>query len=167
MLSILLAFPVLFLGTFLQIGVISRLPIGNGIADILLVILAIWAIRSKPYESFIWALIAGSFLTFVSATPFPVYLFCSFFTVMAASYLRRRILQSPLLATLLVVMTSSIFYGISNIGLMFVLRTNFELLVVLERFIIPSMILNLLLCLLLFPFLNDLSRWVHGDEIYE
>lgn len=167
MISILIAIPTFIFITFLQTGLISRLPISNGIADIFMITLAVWSLRSTLNESLFWAFISGSILTFISATSFPVYYLSSFFTVLCAMYLRRRILQSPLLATILIVTASCLFFGFINLVQFFIIRLPFDLTNVMETIIIPSLILNLLGTIITFPFIMDLSRWAHGEQLYE
>ena len=65
----LVAFPVLVLALMLQTAVISRINLLYGSADLVLVILAAWALQERVTTSWHWALVAGVLVGFVSGLP--------------------------------------------------------------------------------------------------
>ena len=167
MTSILFSIPLLIFETYLQIGIISRIQIGNGTADLFLITLSILSLQSKLQESILWIILASGIFTLISATPFPVYFLVYFFVVFTAHFLRNRILQSPLIATILVVTVGSLFFGLVNIIFLVFNQIAINFSEVIENIIVPTLIGNLLLSLVAYPFIMDLMHWVQGEEIYE
>ncbi len=67
--SVLLAFPVLLVTLMLQMVVASRLTLLQGSVDLVLLTLVAWALQERARTAWIWALIAGVAVSFISALP--------------------------------------------------------------------------------------------------
>ena len=64
--AILAALPVLGLLLMLQLAVVSRLPLINGTADLILLALAAWASQERVKSAWQWTVLAGAAVTFIS-----------------------------------------------------------------------------------------------------
>lgn len=161
MLISLLAVPVFTVLLMLQLAVVSRLPLLQGTADLLLVFAIAWALHDRVRHAWQWAAIAGAVVTLVSATPLyaPMagyLLACGF-----ARLLRRQVWQTPILAMLLTTFVGTIgYHGISIIAL-FVSGVSLPLQDSLSLVTLPSTLLNLIFALPVFVLVNDLAHWIY------
>ena len=73
----LIAFPLLALVVIVQSAVISHITLLAGYADLMLVILAAWALKAEASSAWLWAVLGGIMVYFVSGLPWPVAMFCT------------------------------------------------------------------------------------------
>lgn len=162
---LLISIPVLIFVLMLQTIVISTLPLLSGYADLVLLVLIAWSLQERVRTSWIWTILAGLMVGFVSALPLFVPL-VSYLLVTAVSRLfLRRVWQIPILAMYLVTFIGSLVsQGIVMVVLLFngtPLSFNDSLNLV----ILPSTLLNLLLALPVYAVVSDLAQWVYPEEI--
>ena len=68
----LIAFPLLALVVIVQSTVISQMTLLAGYADLMLVVLAAWALKADATSAWLWAILGGVMVSFVSGMPWPV-----------------------------------------------------------------------------------------------
>ena len=156
----LIAFPLLALIVIVQSAVISHMTLLAGYADLMLVVLAAWALKAEASFAWLWAILGGVMISFVSAVPWSVTVFGYLFVVLLAQLLKRRVWQAPLLA-----MFSVIFLGtlVMNLFALLVLNLLGTLLPIgdsLGLVVLPSMLLNLLFAIPVYVMVRDLAQWV-------
>jgi len=159
------AFPVLVLALMLQTAVISRINLLYGSADLILVILAAWALQERVTTSWQWALVGGVLVAFVSGLPWFVPLAGYLLIVGVARLLQRRVWQAPLLAMFTVCFTGTLMLHILSI---FSLRIFGDPLPVVDSFsliTLPSVLLNLLLAIPVYAGMRDLAGWLYPAEV--
>jgi len=145
--AILLAFPVLILSLVAQMVVLSRIYLLHGTADIILLVLIAWSLQEKARSIWIWVIIGGLLIGFVSATPSYIYLLSYLVIILIVRLLRRRVWQTPLLAMLVVTILGTfilqlfIIVGLKVTGQPITWQESLSLIT------LPSVILNLLLAL--------------------
>ena len=150
-----LAFPILFLCMMLQMVVVNKLPILYGYADIILLVIIVYAMHSGAKNAWFWAILAGLFYGYVSKIPLliPVIVFSSI--ILASKYIKSRIWQMPILAYIfLVIMGTFLFQILSLIGLKF----NGSAIPIMETInviVIPSVLLNLIFAVPVYYIFND------------
>jgi rod shape-determining protein MreD len=163
--AVLLAFPVLIVAVLLQTIVVATLPLLSGFADLVLLVLVAWALQERARSAWIWAMIAGALVTFLSAvplgTPFAGYLLVT----AVARIFRRRVWQTPILSMFFITFVSSLLYqGLVMAALMFE-GTPLPLLDSLNLVILPGTLLNLLLALPIYAAVTDVAHWVYPEEV--
>jgi hypothetical protein len=72
-----ISIPIMVFLLMLQTGIISHIPLLNGTADIMLLVLVAWSLQEKVTNAWFWALVAGGLVCLVSATPYFAPLFDS------------------------------------------------------------------------------------------
>ncbi len=155
-----IALPLLGLAVILQSAIVSQFSLLAGYADLLLVILAAWALQEGVTTAFHWAFLASIMVSFASHLPWFIYLFGYCSVVFLALMLQRRVWQAPLLAmfsvtflgTLLMHLLSFVYLRISGDNLPF--GDSMGLIT------LPSILLNLLLAIPVFGMMRDLAHWV-------
>ncbi len=159
-----LAIAILGLSTMLQIGVVSRVPLLQGTADLMLLAMVSWGMHPRTRQLGWWALSGGLFIGWISALPIwlpPL----SYALVMAvAAYLRRRVWQIPLLALLTTVFVGTFITNLISFGLLRVLGTPLDLIETLNLIVLPSLLLNLLLAIPVNSLVGEAARWLYPTE---
>jgi len=156
----LIAFPLLALVVILQSAVISQMSLLAGYADLMLIILAALALKTDAASAWLWAVLGGIMVSFVSGMPWPVTMAGYLFVVLIAQILRQRVWQAPLLA-----MFSVIFLGTLSMNLLAILVLNFLGTPLpfgdsLGLIVLPSILLNLLFSVPVYAVVRDLAQWV-------
>ncbi len=162
--EILLSLPVLGLALMLQLAVFSRFNLLFGSADLPLLILIAWGLQERVRWAWVWGLLAGLLVGYVSGLPWYVPLIGYLGTVGLAQSLRRRIWQAPFLAMFLVTLTGTLFvHALSFVSLRLAgsplpLSDSFDLVT------LPSVFLNLAVGIVIYPLIRDLAAWLYPLE---
>ena len=160
MLRNLIAFPLLALVVIVQSAVISQMPLLAGYADLMLVFLAAWALKADASSAWLWALLGGIMVSFVSGMPWPIVIVGYLFVVLLAQILKQRVWQAPLLAMFSVIFLGTLSMNfLALIGLN-LLGTPLPLGDSLGLIVLPSVLLNLLFSIPVYAVIRDLAQWV-------
>jgi hypothetical protein len=154
------AIPLLGLAVIAQSAVVSQFSLLSGYADLVLVILAAWALQEGVTTAFQWAFLGSVMVSFISHLPWAIYFIGYFSVVILAMLLQRRVWQVPLLA-----MVSVTFLGTLFMHLISYLYLNFSgspmsFADSMGLVTLPSVLLNMLIALPLFSMMRDLAHWV-------
>ena len=165
MISTLIGFVMITISVMVQMAIVRHLPLLNGTADLVLVVLSAWALHERAAGAWVWALIAGVLTGLISAMPFYVPLVSYLAVAGVASLLRSRIWQSPILAMFVTVFIGTLFYHLLSIfALQFLQQISIGWQESLNLVTLPSLVLNLLITLPLYAVINDLAGWVYPAE---
>ena len=154
------AIPLLSLAVIAQSSIVAQFSLLAGYADLVLVILAAWALQEGVTTAFQWAFLASVMVGFISHLPWVIYFIGYFSVVILAMLLQRRVWQVPLLA-----MVSVTFLGTLFMHLLTVLYLNFSGIPMsfadsMGLVTLPSVLLNMLIAIPLFGMMRDLAHWV-------
>jgi len=165
MLVSLLGIPIFTLLLMLQLAIVSRLPLLQGTADLLMLFVIGWALHERVKHAWQWALIGGIMVSLVSATPFFAPLAAYLITTGIGRLLQRQVWQTPILAMLLLtVLGTLIYHGITFVALFFN-GTTLPVQESISLVTLPSTLLNLIFALPIFVIVNDLAHWVYPVEV--
>lgn len=149
----------------LQTIVLSSLPLLNGVADLVLLVLVAWGLQDRVKNGWLWAAIAGLMMEYISGLPQFVPL-ASYLLVMAvARIVRRRVWQTPVLAMFLVTFMGSVASQGLSMAALLATGTPIPILDGLNLVILPGTLLNLLLALPVFALVVDLAQWLYPEEV--
>ncbi|MBE0696578.1 MAG: hypothetical protein IH586_06615 [Anaerolineaceae bacterium] len=162
---VLLAIPILAFALMLQTIILSTLPLLNGYADLVLLVLIAWSLQERVRSAWIWSILAGLMVGYVSALPLfvPVagYLLA---TGMSRLFLRR-VWQSPILAMFLVTFVGSLLNQGITMAVLIFNGTPLPLGDSLNLVVLPGTLLNLLLALPVYAIITDLAQWFYPEEV--
>lgn len=163
--AILIAIPILSLLLVVQTAIISRAPLLQGTADILLLTVIAWALQERVRSAWYWAVLAGLLVSFVSGLPYGLLLAGYLLATGIALALRQRVWQAPILA-----MFAATFFGTLIVHLisLLVLRISGNPMPILEALnliTLPSLLLNLLLAVPIYAVFSDLAKWVYPEQL--
>ena len=156
----LIAFPLLALVVIVQSAVISHITLLAGYADLMLVILAAWALKAEASFAWLWAILGGLMVSFVSAVPWPITMFGYLFVVLLAQLLKQRVWQAPLLAMFSVTFLGTLVMDLFTLLVLSLLGTPLPIGDTLGLVVLPSMLLNLLFAIPVYVIIRDLAQWV-------
>jgi len=105
---VLLSIPILFFVLMLQTTIVSTLPLLHGYADLILLVLVAWSLQERVQFSWVWSLVAGLMVGYVSALPMFVPVAGYLFVTIACRLLLRRVWQSPILVMFIVTFVGSL-----------------------------------------------------------
>ena len=159
----LIGFPLLALVVILQSAVISQITLLAGYADLVLVVLAAWALHVESSSAWQWAVLCGAMVSFVSKLPWPVVFSGYLLVVFLAQNLRRRVWQAPLLAMFSITFLSSLAMGILASLSLSLLGQALPFGDSLGLVILPSILLNLLVSIPVYAIIRDLAQWVNPE----
>lgn len=162
----LIAFPLIALAVIFQSAVISRMTLLSGYADLLLILLAGWALQPQVRSAWHWAFVVALFVGYLTKLPWPVTALGYFAVVFVAQMLQRRIWQAPLLAMFTVTFVGTMVMHLLSYAALFVAGSPVPLGDALGFVTLPSLLLNLLFAIPMYTFMRDLARWVYpGEEV--
>lgn len=162
--SYFMALPVLGLALMIQIGIISRVNLLSGSADVFLAILITWSLQSKVRTAWFWAVVAGLLVGYVSGLPWYLVL-VGYLIIIGLSYLvQQRIWQSLLLEVFIMILFGTLINHVLSIGYLVVIGTNINFVEVLSLITLPSILLNLILAIPIYYLIRDLANWIHPSE---
>lgn len=148
----------------LQTAVVSRLPLLQGTADLVMLTLLAWALHEQVSSSWSWGLIGGGMVAFASALPFFVPIGSYLFAIGFARLLTRRVWQTPILAMLLATFAGTLFMHLFSIAILQLTGDPLSWRESLNLVTLPSLLLNLLLALPVYALVHDLVSWVYPVE---
>ena len=160
----LIAFPLLALAIIVQSSVVSQIKLISGYADLLLIILAAWALQDRVESAWHWAVLACIFTGFVSSLPWMVLVLGYFAVAYLAQSLQRRVWQAPLLAMFSVTFAGTILMHLISFIVLRLSGTPFAFGDVVGLITLPSLLLNMLFAIPVYTFMRDLARWVYPYE---
>ncbi len=163
--AVLLAIPVLLALLILQMGLVSNMPLLHGSADLLLLALVAWALNKRVRTAWLWAVLAGLMVAFVSALPPGVALVGYLIAVGLALLIRQRIWQAPLLAMLATTFLATLFFHAISLAVLRVQGAALPLLEAFNQITLPSILLNLLLAIPIYALMGELAGWVYPDAL--
>ncbi len=163
----LVAFPLLGLAVILQSSIISQVRLLSGYADLLLLILAAWALQERVKSAWHWAVVACAMVGFISGMPWLVVAIGYLGVIFLAQILQRRVWQAPLLAMFSVIFIGTLFVHVLSFIALQVLGVPLPLADVANLITLPSLLLNMLFSIPVYAMMRDLAHWVYPLEEHE
>jgi hypothetical protein len=165
MLPALVALPLFSILVIIQSTIVSRFPLLQGSADLILLVTVAWALQERVDSPWIWSLLGGLMVGFVSAQYFilPVILYLAITAL--ALVIRRRIWQFPILAMFAVTLIGTLFSHLMTGLSISISGTALPWLDVLQLITLPSLLLNILLAAPIFALVRDFADWLYPEDI--
>lgn len=165
MLPILAALPVLTLLVILQSTIVSSLPLLQGYADIVLLVIVAWALQERVQSAWQWSILGGLIVGFVSAMNIMIPLVSYVSITALALAIRRRIWQIPILAMFVVTLAGTLLSHFLTAFTISISGADLPWLDTLQLITLPSLFLNLLLATPVYAVVRDFANWLHPEEI--
>jgi rod shape-determining protein MreD len=160
-----LSFPVMAILVMLQMVVVSRLPLLGGTADLVLLVLIAWALQERVKMTWLWAIIGGVLVGYVSALPWVAPLISYLLITALIRYFQKKVWQSPIMAMFVCTTIGSIFSQLISIAAIRFSGTHLPIAESLSLVVLPSTILNLILALPVYAVVADMASWLYPQEV--
>jgi rod shape-determining protein MreD len=162
---IIIAIPIFIGITILQSAIISRIPLIQGTADIILLTMIGWASQERVRSAWQWCIIGGLIASIASGLPIGTLMIGYSISVGFTLIIRQRVWKLPILA----MFVATIFGTLVTHGVTIISRwiTGAGVFIIdgFNLITLPSLILNIFLALPVYIILRDLSRWLYPAEI--
>ena len=155
------AIPFLILVAILQSAIISRINLLSGSADLMLIVLASWALQEQVDSSWHWAIFGGALIGFISRLPWIVPIAAYLLEVALAQVLRRRVWQAPLLAMFSVVVFGTIIYHSFSLAVLYISGNPLSISEAIRVISLPSTLLNMLFAIPVYALVRDFAAWMY------
>jgi hypothetical protein len=153
------------LAALLQTAVVAQVPLLQGIADLPLLVLAAWCVQDKVKGAWLWAVLAGLFVGFISEIPFWVFVGGYGLVFLMAAIIQRRLWQLPVVILFIVVGNGTlILHGLTYTSLV-VGGTPMPFTSALNLVTLPSLLLNLFLALPVYGVIGEVARLITPEEL--
>ncbi len=160
-----LAFPILLIVVMIQSVVIPRMPLLYGTADLVMLVIVAWGLQERPKNSWLWTLLAGLMVSFISALPALLPLISLLLINLILQLIRHRIWQMPILMMLFMTFTGTFIELMLSYAALRFGGTPLPLSESLSLIVFPSVLLNLILALPVYVVMSDLANAVYPAEI--
>jgi hypothetical protein len=159
----LLSIPVLLILLSIQITISSKFLLLDGFADIILVWLTAWVIQSRVRKSWVWFAVAIAMTAFISAVPWYA-IFVSYSVIFLLGYfMKKRLWQSPMLSFFMVLILGSASNYLIQFLVLQIIGSNIPWIDAVQRIIIPSTIVNLIIGFPIYLIARDFSSMIYKD----
>jgi rod shape-determining protein MreD len=158
--AVLVSIPLFGILTIIQSAVVSRLPLIQGTADLVLVVLVALALQKSVSPTWLWGLVAGLFVDFFSGLPFGVFTVSYLAVSGLARVLRDRIWRFSFLMQLLVVLFGTLLSHAITYLILFLQGASLPFSTALQSVTLPSIILNFMLSLPIYILTQDIIEQI-------
>ena len=163
--AVLIAAPILAVLVMIQSAVLSNIPLLHGTTDLVLVALLAWALQKRVRTAWIWAIIGGVLVGYVSALPFGAMLVGYLLAVGLAILLKQRIWQVPILAMLVATFFGTLLVNLVVITALRIVDTPIAFWEAINLVTLPSVLLNLLVAIPFYALFSDLAKWLYPEPL--
>lgn len=149
----------------LQSTIVSRMPLLNGTADVILLFVVAWALQERVESAWQWCIIGGLFASIYSALPFGAYVIAYLIATSIARLLKRRVWKAPYLSMLAATFIGTLVVFLIAYITRIITGVDIPLISALNLILLPGLLLNLLLAVPVYSIIHDLAGWLYPEEL--
>ncbi len=162
--EIIVGIPILAAAAFIQVGFFGQIRLMGGTPDLILLCIIAWSINDRTEYSWILTIGGGLIMSYISAMPMNGYLWMYLFIWILIRFIKMRVWQMPLVLMLFVTITATLVVSVGTLGLLFLQNANVNYLEAFRQIIVPSLVMNLLLSVPIYAFLNDVINTIYIND---
>ena len=147
----------LIIAMILQMGVVSRINLFSGAADLVLIVLASIGVQGSSKSTWLWCGLAGLFISLISAMPFFIPVFAYLIVAGISQTLKKRMWETPILALLLTVFFSTLVQHQLYFFALIMDGTRISWSESLNLVTLPSLLLNMMVAIPVYTAVHELS----------
>ena len=164
MLEVAIGCLILAIAGFLQVGFFGQIRLMNGTSDLIMLCIVAWSINERSKHSWILVIAGGLMMSYVSAMPMNGYLWMYLTIWFIIRFIKMRVWQMPLMLMLFVTILSTLLISVGTLALLFLQNASVNYADAFRQIIIPSLVMNLLLSIPIYAFLNDVINTIYMNE---
>ena len=162
--EIITGLPIFAIAALLQVGFFGQIRLMNGTSDLLMLCIIAWSINDRSKYSWILVIWAGLLMSYISAMPMNGYMWMYLAIWFIIRFIKMRVWQMPLMLMLFVTILGTLLISVGTLVLLFLSNASVNYLNALQQIIIPSLVMNLLLAIPVYAFLNDVINTIYINE---
>jgi len=165
--EVIVGLPILAVAAFIQVGFFGQIRLMGGTSDLILLCLIAWSINDRSKYSWILTIAGGLIMSYVSAMPMNGYLWMYLVIWLMIRFIKMRVWQMPLILMLFVTIVGTMLISVGTLALLFIQNASVNYLDAFQQIIVPSLVMNLLLSIPIYAFLNDVINTIYINEEIE
>lgn len=162
--EVIIGLPILAIAGFIQISFFGNIRLLNGTADLIMLCMIAWCINERTRYSWILMIAGGLLMSYLSAMPMNGYLWMYMIIWAIIHFIKMRVWQMPLILMLFVTIIGTLITSAGSLALLFLQNASVSYPDALKQIIIPSLIMNLLISIPIYAFLNDVVNTIYINE---
>jgi len=167
MISTFVSLPIMLILSVIQTVAVSRVTLMSGSADLILLAIVSWGVSEEDSSVFVWALVGGIFITFISAMPTAAIITSYLVIAGITRVIQIGLWQAPILAILLSSFIGTIAKFIIDIIALQFMGIELTLSSSIRTTLVPNLILNLFILFPIYSIMSDLAKGISPKEEYE
>ncbi len=165
--EVLVGLPIMAIAGFIQVSIFGRIRLMNGTTDLILLCLIAWGINDRTRYSWILTIAGGLIMSYLSAMPMNGFLWMYLVIWAIIHFIKMRVWQMPLILMLFVTIVGTLIISVGTLALLFLQNASVNYMDALRQIIAPSLVMNLLLAIPVYAFLNDVVNTIYINEVGE
>lgn len=163
--AVLIGIPILAGLLILQTALLNQIPLLQGSADLILLALAAWSLQKRVTTAWVWGIMAGLMVGFVSNVPYWVFLSGYILVVAIALTLRQRIWNVPILAMLVTTFLGTLILSGLTMLTLRLSDTPVEIGRSINLIVLPSLLMNMILAIPFYILFGDLANLLYPETL--
>ena len=143
---------------------VSRMQLLTGTADLMLVVLAAWALQEQVETAWHWAVLGGIMVAVISGVPFVATILGYLSVVGLARLVLKRVWELPIIAMFFVTFTGTLLFQTMTYLALVISGDTVPVGEAFSLIVLPSVLLNLLIAIPVSVIMKDLALWMYPLE---
>ena len=165
--EVIVGIPLFLVAGLVQVSFLGRITLLNGTSDILMLFMIAWSINDRTKYSWIFAILCGLIMSYISAMPMNGYLWMYLFIWEIIRFIKTKVWEMPLIIMLFMTIIGTIIVAVGTLGLLFLQNASVNYSDAFKLIITPNLVLNLLFSIPIYAFLNDVVNTIYIGEAGE
>ena len=165
--EVIIGFPILAAAAFIQVSFFGQIRLLDGTTDLIMLCMIAWSINDRTKYSWILVIASGLIMTYISAMPMNGYMWMYLIIWGIIRFIRNHVWQMPLILMLFMTIIGTVIVSVGTLGLLFLQNASVDYAEAFRQIIVPSIVMNLLLSIPIYAFLNDVVNTLYITEAAE
>ena len=165
--EVIIGFPILAAAAFIQVSIFGQIRLLDGTTDLIMLCMIAWSINDRTKYAWILTIAGGLIMTYISAMPMNGYMWMYLVIWLIIRFIRNHVWQMPLILMLFMTIIGTAIVSVGTLALLFLQNASVNYADAFRQIIIPSMVMNILLAIPIYAFLNDVVNTLYINEAAE
>ena len=158
---------ILSIAAFIQVGFFGQIRLMGGASDLVMICIIAWSIHERSKFSWIVTIVGGLVMSYISAMPMKGYIWMYLGIWLVIRFIKMRVWEMPLMLMVFVTILGTLIISAGTLGLLFLQNAAVNYIDAMRQIVVPSLVMNILLCIPIYAFLNDVINTIYLNEDME
>jgi cell shape-determining protein MreD len=155
----------LAIAAVLQSAVLSRMPLLNGLVDLIMLVLISWCLQKSIRHAWGWGFLAALFASIISGLPVGAAPLAYIMVCGVTIYAKSRFGEIRLLLILALAIIGTLIIHVISVASISLTGTLLPLDQAFNLVTLPSILLNLLAAIPVYMIIRDIAGWLYPEEL--